>query len=107
MRHCSVWILAVVLLSTCIGCGGPYYTMEGSRQAKMLVVHDGEKQIKIHMGTGIGGALTGDAVDPDGNFALEVDGVSIEGSVDELQRVHVDSVTYKDKELGLGTMADI
>ena len=95
------------LLVFCVGCGGPYYTMKGSMTAKTLTVHDGEKEIKVDVGTAMGGALSGDAVSPDGTFSIEKDGVTVEGTVDPTGRVAVDNVVYKGQKLGLGSMTEI
>jgi len=105
-----VRVLSFLLLMTfvCVGCGGPYYVIKGSMQAKTLILHDGKEEIKIDLSTAMGGGLAGDAVDPDGQFVVEQDGVRVEGSVDPTGRVKVKEVTYKDKKVGLGSMgADI
>lgn len=101
IRVLSVALLVTVFIA---GCGGPYYVIKGSMQAKTLIVHDGEKEIKVDLATATGGGLSGDAVDPDGEFVVEQDGIRIEGSVDPTGRVKVREVTYKDKKLGLGSM---
>ncbi len=102
-------ILLIAFVSTVLmaGCGGPYYTIDGIMEAEVLTLHDGEKEIKVDLATAIGGALSGDAVDPDGKFVLEVDGVTVEGSVTPLRQVKVKNVEYKGKKVGLGTMADL
>lgn len=104
------WQLPALLLMTILiaGCGGTYYTIEGSMEAKTLIVHEGKEEIKIDLATGMGGGLAGNAVDMEGNFVIEKDGVKVEGSVDPTRRVKVKNVTYKGQKVGLGSMgADI
>ncbi len=106
-RHRLPFFVSLLALFLCVGCGGPYYTVEGSLTAKQLVIHDGEKEIQIDLGVAMGGALSGDAVAPDGSFDIEVDGVSVAGTVSPIGSVGVQTVIYKGKELGLGSMTDI
>ena len=100
-------ILMSVALLFCVGCNSAYYTVEGNLNTKYLVIHDGDKEIKIDMSTGEGGNLSGDVVAGDGSFELEIDGVSMVGSVTTLGSVQFSSVIYKGKELGLGSMMDM
>ncbi len=102
-------LFAVFMMTLVIaGCGGPYYTIDGPMEAKQLVVHDGEKEIKVDLATGMGGGLTGDAVDLDGSFVVEQDDIKVIGEVDPTRRVKVSEVRYKGEKIGLGSLgADI
>lgn len=96
----------LLILCSCVGCGAPYYTVEGNHHTKYLVIHDGKEEIKINLFTGAGGNLHG-VVDGDEKFEIEVDGVQMKGSVTPLGSVHFSKVVYKGKELGSGSWNDM
>ncbi len=94
-------------LFLCVGCGGPYYTVEGNLNTKYPVIHDGNEEIKIDLSTGSGDSVADGAVDSEDKFEIEVDGVKIKGSVTALGSIHLSKVVYKGKKLGAGSWNDI
>jgi len=105
-RHLCLTV-GLSALFFCVGCGSPYYTVEGNLNTKYLVIHDGKEEIKIDLSTGSGGNLSGGVVDGDSKFEIEVDGVKMRGSVTTLGSVHFSKVVYKGKELGSGSWNDM
>ena len=89
-----------------VGCGGPYYTMDGAMGTKIITIHDGETKIKVPVETAGGGSLSGSAVNPDGTFKLEKDDYTVSGKV-VAGRVAIEDVKYKDQKLKLGNLSGI
>jgi hypothetical protein len=73
-RHFHGSVLTFLASLTFLGCGGvpyPYFTLEGSPESRVVVIHLAENQTeRVPAGTGMGGGL-------DPSEAVEVDGETV------------------------------